>query len=108
MAVPATVWQPGMRIDAERLAARNDQLGTVSLTWTSSTAGTWVQADVVFPTPFTSVPVVNVTPQSNAPSVGGTTTMMYQVSGVTTTGFSIRALRSTEFAGQPFGWTAIQ
>ncbi|WP_445524809.1 H-type lectin domain-containing protein [Streptomyces cyslabdanicus] len=107
MAVQATAWQPGMRITAERLAARNDQNGTVSLTWTTATANQWVQADVVFPQPFATTPVVHVTPQASAPAVGGTTTLMYAVSGVTTTGFSIRALRSTAFSGQPFAWTAI-
>ncbi|WP_406735347.1 hypothetical protein OG508_28040 [Streptomyces sp. NBC_01108] len=84
------------------------QTGTVSITWTSGTAGTWVQVDVTFPTPFASTPVVQVTPQASAPSVGGTTTVMWGVSGVTTAGFSVRALRSTAFTGQPFGWTAFQ
>ncbi|MFF9124351.1 hypothetical protein ACF09J_13755 [Streptomyces sp. NPDC014889] len=84
------------------------QQGTVSVTWTSGTAGTWVQVDVTFPQPFASTPVVHVTPQASAPSVGGTTTLMYAVSGVSTTGFSVRAFRSTAFTGQPFGWTAFQ
>ncbi|HEX5596105.1 MAG TPA: H-type lectin domain-containing protein [Micromonosporaceae bacterium] len=84
------------------------QNGTASLTWTTATAGTWVQVDVTFPQPFASTPIVHVTPQANAPAVGGTTTLMYAVSGVTTTGFSVRAYRSTAFSGQPFGWTAFQ
>ncbi|MGC5400216.1 hypothetical protein ACPXCP_31305 [Streptomyces sp. DT20] len=84
------------------------QKGSVDITWTAGTAGTWVQVDVTFPDPFASVPVVQVTPQASAPSVGGTTTVMWGVSGVTTTGFSIRALRSTAFTGQPFGWVAFQ
>ncbi|MEE4491620.1 hypothetical protein [Streptomyces sp. BE230] len=84
------------------------QNGSVNVTWSSGTAGTWVQVDVTFPQPFASVPVVQVTPQASAPSVGGTTTVMWGVSGVTTTGFSLRALRSTAFTGQPFGWTAFQ
>ncbi|MEU3203578.1 H-type lectin domain-containing protein [Streptomyces cyaneofuscatus] len=99
-------WQPGHRITAERLAQADYQKGTADVTWTGGTAGTWVQVDVTFPEPFDSVPVVTVTPQANAPSVGGTTTLMWAVSGVTTTGFSIRAFRSTAFTGQPFGWAA--
>lgn len=83
------------------------QQGTVTLTWTSSTAGQWVQADVVYPQPFSRTPIVHVTPQDNAPAVGGTTTVMFQATGVTATGFSIRALRSTAFSNQPFGWTAL-
>ncbi|MFJ8761078.1 hypothetical protein [Streptomyces cyaneofuscatus] len=99
-------WQPGMTITEDRLSAPDYQKGSVPVTWTSATAGTWVQVDVVFPAPFASVPVVQVTPQANAPAVGGTTVVMSAVAGVTTTGFSIRAFRSTAFAGQPFGWTA--
>ncbi|MEU0306866.1 hypothetical protein [Streptomyces cyaneofuscatus] len=99
-------WQPGHRITAERLSQADYQKGTVPVTWTGGTAGTWVQVDVTFTTPFPSVPVVVATPQASIPSVGGTTTLMWGVSGVTTTGFSLRALRSTAFTGQPFGWTA--
>ncbi|MGA5472520.1 hypothetical protein ACPCUK_27575 [Streptomyces arboris] len=99
-------WQPGMRITADRLAVKDYQKGSVPVTWTGGTAGTWVQVDVTFPTPFASVPVVNATPQGSIPSVGGTTTLMWGVSGVTAAGFSLRALRSTAFTGQPFAWTA--
>ncbi|MEU0157929.1 hypothetical protein ABZ154_03550 [Streptomyces sp. NPDC006261] len=84
------------------------QQGSVPVTWTSGTAGTWVQVDVTFPSPFASVPNVHATPQAAIPSVGGTTTLMWGVSGVSTTGFSLRALRSTSFTGQPFAWTAFQ
>ncbi|MFJ3590144.1 hypothetical protein ACIQUY_31990 [Streptomyces sp. NPDC090231] len=84
------------------------QSGSVNVTWTSGTAGTWVQVDVTFPAAFASTPTVHVTPQASAPSVGGTTSVMWGVSGVTSSGFSLRALRSTAFTGQPFGWTAFQ
>ena len=106
MTVAPTDWRAGMKITAGRLAARHYQEGTVLVTWTSSTAGQWVQANVTFPEPFATVPIVQVTPQANAPSVGGTTTVMSQATGVSTTGFSVRALRSTAFTDQPFGWYA--
>ncbi|MGK3093785.1 hypothetical protein ACG93S_28745 [Streptomyces sp. WAC01490] len=95
-----------MTITEDRLSTSDEQKGTAPVTWTSATAGTWQQVDVTFPVPFASVPIVQVTPQGNIPSVGGSTTLMWGVSGVTTTGFSLRALRSTAFSGQPFGWTA--
>ncbi|MGW9299429.1 hypothetical protein ACWHA3_01200 [Streptomyces cyaneofuscatus] len=84
------------------------QTGSVSMTWTSGTAGQWVEQSVTFPTPFASTPTVHVTPQASIPSVGGTTTLMWGVAGVTTTGCVVRALRSTAFSGQPFAWTAFQ
>ncbi|MGQ4351991.1 hypothetical protein [Streptomyces drozdowiczii] len=84
------------------------QQGSVPVTWTSGTAGTWVQVDVTFPTPFASIPNVHATPQGNIPAVGGNTTLMWGVSGVSTTGFSLRAMRSTAFTGQPFAWNAFQ
>lgn len=99
-------WQPGHRITAERLAQADYQKGSAPITWTGGTAGTWQQVDVTFPVPFPSVPIVQVTPQGNIPSVGGSTTLQWGVSGVTTTGCSIRAMRSTAFTAQPFGWTA--
>ncbi|MER6191768.1 hypothetical protein [Streptomyces cyaneofuscatus] len=83
------------------------QRGSVPITWTSGTAGTWVEVPVTFPTPFASVPTVIVTPQGNIPSVGGTTALQWGVSGATTTGCVVRAMRSTAFTGQPFGWVAF-
>lgn len=84
------------------------QTGSVSFTWSSGTAGTWLQVAVTFPQPFASTPVVHLTPQGNAPAVGGSTTIMFQVTAVTTTGFTACAFRSTAFTGMPFGWTAFQ
>ncbi|MFF3092261.1 hypothetical protein [Streptomyces cyaneofuscatus] len=95
-----------MRITADRLAQADYQKGSVPITWTSGTAGTWVEVSVTFPAAFASIPTVQVTPQGNIPSVGGNTTLQWGVSGVTTTGCVIRAMRSTAFTNQPFGWTA--
>jgi hypothetical protein len=84
------------------------QRGSVDFTWTSGTAGQWLQVAVTFPQAFSSVPTVHLTPQGNSPAVGGSTTIMCQVTAVTTTGFTACAFRSTAFTGMPFGWTAFQ
>lgn len=84
------------------------QTGSVNFTWTSGTAGQWVQVAVTFAQQFASTPTVHLTPQGNAPAAGGATTIMFQVTAVTTTGFTACALRSTAFTGMPFGWTAFQ
>ncbi|MYS34938.1 hypothetical protein K388_01938 [Streptomyces sp. KhCrAH-43] len=107
MGVPATKWLAGMRITAERLAARDDQSGIALVTWTSGTAGQWVEVSVTFPLPYPSAPtVVQVTPQSSIPAVGGSTTLMWGASGVSATGFTLRAFRSTAISNQQFGWSA--
>lgn len=83
------------------------QQGTVSLTWTSSTAGQWIQSDITFPQPFSREPIIQVSPQSAAPAVGGHTVVMCQPTFISTTGFSIRAYRETAITDQVFGWTAL-
>lgn len=105
MAVPATTWLAGMRITAERLAARDDQKGVALVTWTSGTAGQWVEVAVTFPVPYPSAPsVVQVLPLTSIPAVGGSTTLMWGASGVSATGFYLRAFRSTAISNQQFGW----
>lgn len=85
---------------------QTSQTGTVNMTWSAGTAGQWVQVPVTFPQPFASTPVVQITPQNNAPAIGGNTLMMFQVTGVTNSGFTACGLRGTAFTNQPFGWTA--
>ncbi len=87
---------------------QRQQSGSVSFTWSAGTAGSWLQTAVTFPQAFSVTPTVHLTPQANAPAVGGNTVIMSQVTAVTTTGFTACAYRSTAFTGQPFGWTAFQ
>lgn len=59
---------------------------TVASQWTNNLA-------VTFATPFTSAPEVVVTPKANGPGTATTTVLMWQVTGITTTGFNCRILR---------------
>ncbi len=59
-------------------------------------ANQWVEQAVLFGTPFTAgVPTVALMGQSGAPSVGGSTTLDYAVTAVTTSGFTARVMRSS-------------
>lgn len=59
---------------------------TVASQWTNNVT-------VTFATPFTSAPEVVVTPTANGPGTATTTALMWQVTGITTTGFNCRILR---------------
>lgn len=76
------------------------QAGKVSITTGSS--GSTTSAAIVFATPYASVPSVNVTVESTSPGTNTAT-----VSGITTTGCTIRLTRSGASATIPVHWQAI-
>ncbi|MFJ8446828.1 hypothetical protein [[Kitasatospora] papulosa] len=68
MPVPATVWQPGMRITDVRLNAKDYQAGSLNVSFTSLSS--YTQA-VTFPDgPFPVIPILNVEIVSGAGSSG--------------------------------------
>lgn len=93
-------WQPGMIITAGRLRA-GKQSGTVSVTPVTGAAneyqlGTSVtyyrgSASVVFDTPFTSVPRIQLTGRSTTPGV----LLECSYADITTTGFTALIARTT-------------
>lgn len=85
------------------LTVNNIQKGLASVT---TVANQWVEVAVTFPHAFTSAPVVTVTGNDNAPAVGGTTTLYYAATAVTTTGFTLRVFRGTAIT-MNIGYIAI-
>ncbi|MGW2513663.1 H-type lectin domain-containing protein [Streptomyces scopuliridis] len=83
------------------LTAGNIQSGSVSFT---TTAGAWASQTVTFPTMFATPPVVCVTGNNAIPSGG--TSLMYCVTGISTTGFTLGVNRGT-VATMNIGWIAI-
>ncbi|MFI7563794.1 hypothetical protein ACIBVM_18390 [[Kitasatospora] papulosa] len=67
MPVPATAWQPGMRITALRLAAKDYQAGIVSVSFTSLASYT---QSLTFPEPFPVAPIMNCEIAAGAGSTG--------------------------------------
>ncbi|MFJ3597892.1 hypothetical protein ACIPRU_15415 [Streptomyces sp. NPDC090126] len=106
MTVPATLWQPGMRITDARLNAKDYQADVVLVSFTSQTSHT--QA-VVFPEPFPVVPIMNAEIASGS---GVTGRFEARPINVTTTGFTLFVLLTDTAEGadtwsnQPVHWTA--
>lgn len=88
---------------SNNFTARNIQCGQASVT---TVASQWVEVSVTFSTAFLSTPTVQVTGNNNAPAVGGTTQLYHAVTGITTTGFTLRVFRSTAIT-MIYGWTAL-
>lgn len=89
------------------LFARNIIGGTFQIPSASITAGQWTNdASIGFPYTMMSTPIVNVTPSAGGPGAGGTVTLMWTASAISTTGFNFRMFRSNTTA-TTFNWTAI-
>lgn len=74
------------------VSANNIKSGIASIT---TVANQWVYTPVVFPNTFASVPAVVLTSHNAGPAAGGTTTLEYAATNVTTTGFNLGVMRST-------------
>lgn len=90
-------------ITVNAIAAGNIQKGIEPVT---TTAGQWVQVTVNFPQAFTTIPVVTLTGNSDAPALGGTTQLYYAATAISTTQFALRVFRSTAIT-MNIGWIAI-
>ncbi|MFJ9657623.1 hypothetical protein ACIRPR_06595 [Streptomyces griseoflavus] len=101
MPVPATLWQPGMRITAGRLRATDVQRGTVLVTFTSQTS--WTQA-VTFPEAFPTAPAGVVT--QIASGAGPTARWGSRAISVTPTGFTLFCF-VTDAASAAASWADI-
>ncbi|WP_432111168.1 hypothetical protein [Streptomyces sp. YPW6] len=106
MAVPATLWQPGMRITDARMNAKDYQAGIILVSFTSQTSHT--QA-VVFPEPFPVAPIMNAEIVSGA---GVTGRFEARPINVSATGFTLFVLLTDGAEGadtwsnHPVHWTA--
>lgn len=75
--------------------SQNLAAGIASIT---TVANQWVYTNVTFTageTDFTTPPAVVITGNNAGPAAGGTTTLEYAVTAVTTTGFSLGVMRGT-------------
>jgi hypothetical protein len=80
-----------------KVTATNFDSGSFSITPT--VASQWTNNVVVnFNVTFASAPEVVVTPKNGGPGTGTTTALMWQVTGITTTGFNCRILRGNTSA----------
>ncbi|WP_307124594.1 hypothetical protein [Streptomyces sp. B1I3] len=95
-----------VRVHAD-LFANNIQTGTVSFTTADlATINTWSGTkNVVFSTPFNTIPTVILTCSAGGPA-GGSTAFSWTTAGVTATGFGVRMLRGNNGA-TTFSWIAI-
>ncbi|QKN87661.1 hypothetical protein SEA_CUMBERBATCH_19 [Streptomyces phage Cumberbatch] len=100
MAVPATLWQPGMRITAARLNAKDYQAGIVNVSFTNLTSYT---QPVTFPTPFPVAPIMNAVIAAGAGSTGRFEARPINVNAA---GFTLFILL-TDTAEGPDTWTNI-
>ncbi|MFD4000838.1 H-type lectin domain-containing protein [Streptomyces rubiginosohelvolus] len=106
MPVPATLWQPGMRITDSRLNAKDYQAGVVLVSFTSQTS--YTQA-VTFPEPFPVAPIMNAEIASGS---GATGRFEARPINVSATGFTLFALLTDTaegadtWASQPVHWVA--
>lgn len=85
------------------ISAGNIQKGIEPVT---TTAGQWVQVTVNFPQAFTTIPVVTLCGNSDAPALGGSTSLYYAATAISTTQFALRVFRSTAIT-MDIGWIAI-
>ncbi|MGC5343640.1 hypothetical protein [Streptomyces sp. DT171] len=106
MAVPATLWQPGMRITDIRLAAKDYQAGQLVISFTTLTSYT---TPVVFPQPFPVAPIMNLEIVSGAGSTGR---FEARPISITPSGFTLFILTTDAaqaagtWSGVPVHWTA--
>lgn len=98
MAVPATEWQAGMRVTADRLLARNDQSRVELISFASAASFT---TNITFDEPFPAAPVV----VANVASPSGVTSRWTaRPYNITTTGFILFVLK-TDAAEPNAAWT---
>ncbi|MFE5996778.1 H-type lectin domain-containing protein [Streptomyces sp. NPDC056454] len=100
MPVPATLWQPGMRITDSRLAAKDYQAGLLVVSFTNLSSYTQV---VNFPEAFPVAPIMNCEISSGAGSTGRFEARPINVS---TTGFTLFVLLSDSAEG-PDTWANV-
>ncbi|MFF2013998.1 hypothetical protein ACFVWY_33735 [Streptomyces sp. NPDC058195] len=100
MAVPATLWQPGMRITADRLNAKDYQAGVVSISFTNLSS--YTQA-ATFPTPFPTPPIMNA---EIAAGAGSTGRFEVRTINVSASGFTLFVLL-TDAAEGPDTWVNV-
>ncbi|WP_128818032.1 hypothetical protein [Streptomyces sp. S063] len=106
MPVPATLWQPGMRITDSRLNAKDYQAGVISVSFTNQSSYTQV---VTFPEPFPVAPIMSAEIASGA---GVTGRFEARAISVNATGFTLFILLTDAaegpdtWSGQPVHWTA--
>ncbi|MFJ2292090.1 hypothetical protein ACIOG7_10315 [Streptomyces sp. NPDC087894] len=106
VAVPATDWRAGMRITGLRLAAKDYQAGSLSVSFTGLSS--YTQA-VTFPVPFPVAPIMNC-----EIAAGAGTTGRFEVRpiNVSPTGWTLFALITDAAEGVdtwsniPVHWTA--
>lgn len=106
MAVPATAWQPGMRITASRLAAKDYQAGIITVSFTSLTSYT---QNVVFPEAFPVAPIMNCEIANGAGATGRFEARPINVSPTGWTLFILltdTAEGADTWASIPVHWTA--
>ncbi|MFJ3282441.1 H-type lectin domain-containing protein [Streptomyces halstedii] len=107
VAVPATDWRAGMRITGGRLAAKDYQAGSLSVSFTNLT--NYTQA-VTFPVPFPATPIMNC---EIAAGAGTTGRFEARPINVNATGFTLFVLLSDAAEGPdtwsniPVHWTAL-
>ncbi|MFB7228531.1 hypothetical protein ACFCY9_12515 [Streptomyces fimicarius] len=106
MPVPATLWQPGMRITDDRLNAKDYQAGIILVSFTSQTSFTQART---FPEPFPVAPIMNCEIASGS---GPTGRFEARPINVTTTGWTLFILLTDiaegadTWASQPIHWVA--
>lgn len=87
--------------------ANNIQTGSFQIPSASITAGVWTNdASIGFGSTFPSVPAVVLTPSAGGPGAGGSVTLFWTASAISTTGFNFRMMRSNTTA-TTFNWIAI-
>ncbi|MEU4178206.1 hypothetical protein [Streptomyces sp. NPDC026589] len=106
MAVPATLWRPGMRITDARLNAKDYQAGVLLVSFTNLASYLLNQT---FPDPFPVAPVMDVEIASGA---GTTGRFEARAINVTATGWTLFVLITDAaegpdtWSGVPIHWTA--
>ncbi|MFS0695135.1 hypothetical protein [Streptomyces nitrosporeus] len=106
MAVPATLWRPGMRITSDRLNAKDYQAGILVVSFTNLASYT---QNVTFPEPFPVAPIMNCEIAAGAGSTGRFEARPINVSA---TGWTLFVLLTDAaegpdtWSGVPIHWTA--
>ncbi|MGW1151964.1 hypothetical protein ACWD45_11885 [Streptomyces rubiginosohelvolus] len=100
MAVPATLWRPGMIITDARLNARDYQAGIIVVSFTNLASYT---QNIVFPEAFPVAPIMNA-----EIAAGAGTTGRFEVRpiNVSATGWTLFALL-TDTAEGPDTWSSV-
>ncbi|WP_326678505.1 hypothetical protein [Streptomyces sp. NBC_01237] len=100
MPVPATLWQPGMRITDTRLNTRDYQAGQLVVSFTNLASYT---LPVTFPEPFPVAPIMNC---EIAAGAGSTGRFEARPINVTATGWTLFVL-ITDAAEGPDTWVGV-